>query len=154
MADQAENTEATGKDAATPQRIAWVRRDDTPPFSPAPGIQMQPVIGEKMMTCWITMAPNAVVAEHSHLNEQLGVVAEGTVTLTAGGESRTVALGDAYIVPPHLPHSAVRWSRWSAAGRDLRTGARGLRAGLAGSGGSLTGMSVVALSLAPRSGTI
>ena len=104
MAEPTEQTAATGVNA---ERITWVRRADTPPFSPAPGIQLQPVIGEKMMTCWITMAPNAVVAEHSHINEQLGVVAEGSVTLTAGGESRTVALGDAYIVPSNLPHSAV-----------------------------------------------
>jgi quercetin dioxygenase-like cupin family protein len=78
-----------------------------PPFSPAPGIQIQPVIGESLMTCWIAMEPGAIVAEHSHANEQLGVVVEGSVSLTAAGETRELAVGDAYVMPSDLAHSAV-----------------------------------------------
>lgn len=89
------------------QKVTWARRDDIRPFSPAPGIQVQPVIGEALMTCWIAMEPGAVVVEHSHLNEQLGVVVEGSVTITASGESRTAVVGDAYVVPPHMVHSGV-----------------------------------------------
>jgi quercetin dioxygenase-like cupin family protein len=47
---------------------------------------VQPVIGESLMTCWIAMEPGAVVAEHSHPNEQLGVVVEGSVSITAKGK--------------------------------------------------------------------
>ena len=85
----------------------WVRRSQAPPFSPAPGIQIQPVIGESLMTCWIAMEPGAIVAEHSHTNEQLGVVVEGSVSLTAAGETREMAVGDAYVMPSDLAHSAV-----------------------------------------------
>ena len=85
----------------------WVRRSEMPPFSPAPGIQIQPVIGESLMTCWIAMDPGAIVAEHSHVNEQLGVVVEGSVTLTAAGETRELVIGDAYLMPPDLAHSGV-----------------------------------------------
>jgi quercetin dioxygenase-like cupin family protein len=53
------------------------------------------------------MEPGAVVAEHSHVNEQLGVVVEGSVTLTAAGETRELAVGDAYRVPSDLAHSGV-----------------------------------------------
>jgi quercetin dioxygenase-like cupin family protein len=88
-------------------RVAWARRDEIASFSPAPGIHIQPVIGQALMTCWIAMDPGAIVAEHSHLNEQLGVVVEGSVTLNASGETRTVAVGDAYVVPPHVAHSGV-----------------------------------------------
>ena len=87
--------------------VTWVRRSQLPPFSPAPGIEVQPVIGESLMTCWIAMEPGAIVAEHSHVNEQLGVVVEGSVSITAAGETREMVVGDAYVVPTDLAHSGV-----------------------------------------------
>ena len=87
--------------------VSWVRRSQVPPFSPAPGVQIQPVIGDSLMTCWITMEPGAVVAEHSHANEQLGVVVEGSVSITAAGETRQMVAGDAYVMPSDLAHSGV-----------------------------------------------
>ena len=87
--------------------VSWVRRSQVPPFSPAPGIQIQPVIGDSLITCWIAMEPGAIVAEHSHANEQLGVVVEGSVSITAAGETRQMVVGDAYVVPSDLAHSGV-----------------------------------------------
>ena len=87
--------------------FTWVRRSEVPPFAPAPGILIQPVIGESLMTCWIAMEPGAIVAEHSHVNEQLGVVVEGSVSISAAGETREMVVGDAYVVPSHLAHSGV-----------------------------------------------
>ena len=87
--------------------VTWARRSEVPPFSPAPGIQVQPVIGEALMTCWIAMEPGAVVAEHSHPNEQLGVVVEGSVSITAEEETREMVVGDAYVVPSDVVHSGV-----------------------------------------------
>ncbi|MBA3451264.1 MAG: cupin domain-containing protein [Chloroflexia bacterium] len=89
------------------QGMNWSRRADVPAFSPAPGVQVQPVIGESMMTCWIALEPGAVVFEHSHSNEQLGVVIEGSVTITVAGETREMAVGDAYVVPPNVVHQGV-----------------------------------------------
>ncbi len=106
--------------AVRARSVTWVRRSQVPPFSPAPGIQIQPVIGESLMTCWIAMEPGAIVAEHSHVNEQLGVVVEGSVSITAAGETREMAVGDAYVVPSDLAHNGVAgrgrgrcWSRHS-----------------------------------------
>jgi quercetin dioxygenase-like cupin family protein len=97
----------SGGDPRSAKSATWVRRSEVPPFSPAPGIQVQPVIGEALMTCWIAMEPGAVVVEHSHVNEQLGVVVEGSVTLTAAGETRELMVGDAYLVPSDTVHSGV-----------------------------------------------
>jgi quercetin dioxygenase-like cupin family protein len=88
-------------------KATWVRREDIPAFSPGPGFYIQPVIGETVMTCWTALDPGAVVKEHGHVNEQLGVVIEGSIDLTVSGETRTVSAGEAYVVPPHAPHSAV-----------------------------------------------
>ncbi len=106
MSGTVEGTEA-GASSDAARRVTWVRRSEVPPFSPAPGIQIQPVIGEALMTCWITMEPGAIVAEHSHVNEQLGVVVEGSVSITAAGETREMVVGDAYVVPSDLAHSGV-----------------------------------------------
>jgi len=95
------------REAGEARSVTWVRRSEVPPFSPALGIQIQPVIGESLMTCWIAMEPGAIVAEHSHVNEQLGVVVEGSVSITAAGETREMVAGDAYVVPLHLAHSGV-----------------------------------------------
>lgn len=93
--------------SGTGKGMRWVRRSDVPAFSPAPGIQVQPVIGEALMTCWIAMEPGAVVVEHSHTNEQLGVVVEGSVTISAAGETREMLVGDAYVVPSDVVHHGV-----------------------------------------------
>jgi quercetin dioxygenase-like cupin family protein len=87
--------------------MSWARRSEVPPFSPAPGIEVRPVIGDSLMTCWISMEPGAVVVEHSHPNEQLGVVIEGSVTITAAGESREMLTGDAYVVPSNVVHEGI-----------------------------------------------
>ena len=94
-------------EAGEARSVTWVRRSEVSPFSPAPGIQIQPVIGDSLMTCWISMEPGAVVVEHSHPNEQLGVVIEGSVTITAAGESREMLTGDAYVVPSNVVHEGV-----------------------------------------------
>jgi len=87
--------------------MTWSRRSEVPPFSPAPGIEVRPVIGEALMTCWISMEPGAVVVEHSHPNEQLGVVIEGSVTISAAGETLEMLTGDAYVVPSNVVHEGV-----------------------------------------------
>ena len=94
-------------EAGEARSVTWVRRSEVSPFSPAPGIQIQPVIGDSLMTCWIAMEPGAIVAEHSHVNEQLGVVVEGSISITAAGETREMVAGDAYVVPSDLAHSGV-----------------------------------------------
>ena len=44
--------------------------------------------------------------EHSH-GAQWGVVLEGSMTFTIGGETRTYEPGDTYYVPAGVVHSAV-----------------------------------------------
>ena len=46
------------------------------------------------------------VEEHSH-GTQWGVVFEGAMDLTVGGETKTYRKGDCYYIPSGIPHSAV-----------------------------------------------
>ena len=102
-----ETETGTGATSSGAKGVRWARRSEVPPFSPAPGVQIQPVIGESLMSCWIALEPGAVVAEHSHPHEQLGVVVEGSVSLTVGGERRELVAGDAYVVPSDVVHGGV-----------------------------------------------
>ncbi|MFN8590897.1 MAG: cupin domain-containing protein [Thermomicrobiales bacterium] len=87
--------------------VTWAKRTDVKAFSPAPGVYIQPIVGEAMMTCWIALDPGASVVEHSHRNEQSGVVVEGAFTLTVEGEAREVNVGEGYVITPHARHSGT-----------------------------------------------
>ena len=57
------------------------------------------------MLSYVTVQPNApIVPLHSHPNEQMGIVLEGEVGLTIGNETRRLQKGDAFQVPPNVPH--------------------------------------------------
>jgi quercetin dioxygenase-like cupin family protein len=46
------------------------------------------------------------VAEHSHC-AQWGIVVEGEINLTIGGDTKTYTKGDSYFIPDGVVHSAV-----------------------------------------------
>jgi quercetin dioxygenase-like cupin family protein len=55
----------------------------------------------------VELAPHSVVAEHQHPNEQIGIVLQGSLTFTIGGETRLIRAGDTYNIPGGVPHDAV-----------------------------------------------
>ncbi len=85
----------------------WASKDELPRFSPIAGLVMQSVTGGKLMANWVTIEPHRTVPRHQHPHEQLGVMLEGALELTIGDETRVLRPGDAYTIPPNLPHSAV-----------------------------------------------
>jgi quercetin dioxygenase-like cupin family protein len=84
----------------------FVNQKDVPPFSLLPGITMQSVAGVRIMLTWVTIDPGQIVPQHQHPQEQAGVVLEGVLSLTMLGETHELKSGDAYTIPPNLPHSA------------------------------------------------
>ncbi|MDP9363706.1 MAG: cupin domain-containing protein [Chloroflexota bacterium] len=88
-------------------RPTWARKDDLPRFSPIAGLAMQSVTGGKLMANWVTIEPHRTVPRHQHPHEQLGVMLEGAMELTIGDETRLLRPGDAYTIPPNLPHGAA-----------------------------------------------
>jgi quercetin dioxygenase-like cupin family protein len=67
---------------------------------------MQSITGGKLMANWVTIEPNREMPRHQHPHEQLGIMLEGTLELTIGDETRLINAGDAYTIPPNLPHNA------------------------------------------------
>jgi quercetin dioxygenase-like cupin family protein len=55
----------------------------------------------------VDLEPGISVPEHQHENEQVGVVLEGTVTMTVAGESRELGPGETYVIPSNALHRAA-----------------------------------------------
>ena len=80
---------------------------DLRPYAVWNGVTARAVNGTRLTLAAVDLEPNAVVAEHHHENEQLGLVLRGSLTFTIGGEKRELGVGDAYTIPSHVPHDAV-----------------------------------------------
>ncbi len=68
------------------------------------GLLARTVVGERMTLAVIELEPNSVVPEHSHDNEQLGVLASGSVTFRIGDEERELGPGSTWRIPAHVSH--------------------------------------------------
>ena len=77
------------------------------PYKIWPGVTARAVRGDRVSFALIELEPNVAVAEHSHPNEQLGFIIQGTFTFTIGGETRELRPGDTYVISGGVRHSAV-----------------------------------------------
>jgi quercetin dioxygenase-like cupin family protein len=69
-----------------------------------PQATRQVVHAEKVTIARIHLHPGAVVAEHSHENEQVTVLLTGRVKLTCPGRVEIVEAGQLIQMPPNVPH--------------------------------------------------
>jgi quercetin dioxygenase-like cupin family protein len=65
------------------------------------------VHGDRLTLAVIELDPGAVVDEHSHENEQLGVVLQGTITFRVGDEQLELGPGETWCIPGGTPHEAT-----------------------------------------------
>lgn len=72
-----------------------------------PGVHVRTCCAEKMMLSLVDIAPHAVVEEHSHPHEQVGMVLAGRAVFTIGGEEKTLQAGDVFRIPGNVPHKVV-----------------------------------------------
>lgn len=72
-----------------------------------PGVNIQTCTAEKMMLSVVNLEPHAVVEEHSHPHEQVGIVLAGRVIFTIGGEQKTLGPGDLFRIPGNVPHKVL-----------------------------------------------
>jgi quercetin dioxygenase-like cupin family protein len=77
------------------------------PYAIWEGAVARAVHGEHLTMAVIDLEPNVAVPEHRHVNEQLGFVARGTITMTVGGESQELSVGETYAIASDLPHAAL-----------------------------------------------
>jgi len=69
------------------------------------GVVGRAVHTERMTFGLIELDPGAVVPEHAHEPEQVGILLAGSMTFTIGGETKTVGPGGTWAILANVPHS-------------------------------------------------
>jgi quercetin dioxygenase-like cupin family protein len=70
-------------------------------------IAARSVHGERITMSVVELDSGAVVAEHSHENEQLGIVLRGSLDFRVGDERRELSPGGTWRIPANTPHEAT-----------------------------------------------
>ena len=70
-------------------------------------VRARRVQGERITLAIVELAPNAVVPEHRHANEQLGMVIQGQMHFTVDGETRDLGPGGTWRILGDRPHDVV-----------------------------------------------
>jgi unsaturated pyranuronate lyase len=86
---------------------AFYALGDVAPIKIWEGVVARAVSGREATLAAIELEPNAVVPEHSHVNEQTGILVRGSLTFTIAGESKELRPGAAWVIPAHAPHSVT-----------------------------------------------
>jgi quercetin dioxygenase-like cupin family protein len=73
----------------------------------ADGYLARVVHGEHLTLAVVEVEPAAVLPEHRHVNEQFGIVIEGSVVFQIGEETKTILPGGLWRIPPDTPHSVT-----------------------------------------------
>ncbi len=68
------------------------------------GVLARTIEGEKVSVAIVELDPESIVREHSHENEQLGLVVSGSVVFRIGAETRELGPGGIWQIPPNAPH--------------------------------------------------
>ena len=80
--------------------------DAVRPYRIWDGAVARAVHGERVTFAVVDLDPEIVVPEHRHDNEQLGIVLKGSVTMTIGGETARLGVGETYVIRGGVPHAA------------------------------------------------
>jgi quercetin dioxygenase-like cupin family protein len=70
-------------------------------------VRARRVQGERITLAIVELAPNAVVPEHRHAAEQLGIVIKGQMHFTVDGETRDLGPGGTWRILGDRPHDVV-----------------------------------------------
>lgn len=86
----------------------FVPSRDIPQVEMREGIHRRTMgITDEVMLCEFFLEAGAVVALHSHMNDQVGYVVSGKLDLTIGDETHTLLPGDSYAIPGGVEHEAT-----------------------------------------------
>ncbi len=70
-----------------------------------PGFKVRLVHGTHMTTAFWDIQKDAILPEHSHVNEQIAIVTEGKFELTVEGKTTVCEPGGILVIPPNAIHS-------------------------------------------------
>ncbi len=82
-----------------------IKLKDVTPKEIMPGYHGKLVHTQNMSLAFWEVEKGAEVPEHSHMNEQVMQVLEGSFEFTLDGKTQVYGPGDLVIIAPHIPHS-------------------------------------------------
>jgi quercetin dioxygenase-like cupin family protein len=85
------------------QQISW---NSIPIEKLGEGIARRYLCGERITLARFELMKGSQVPEHSHENEQISYVLEGSLRFVLAGQPVDVGAGEVLIIPPNVPHSA------------------------------------------------
>ena len=68
-------------------------------------VRARRIQGETITLAVVELAPNAIVPEHQHVAEQLGLIISGEMHFTVDGETRTLGPGGTWRILSNRPHN-------------------------------------------------
>ncbi|MGC1370626.1 MAG: cupin domain-containing protein [Candidatus Sulfotelmatobacter sp.] len=71
-----------------------------------PLLQRQFVVGQEIMLARVLLKKGCIVPEHSHHNEQLTYILDGTLKFWIDGKEIEVHAGEVLCIPANMPHKA------------------------------------------------
>jgi quercetin dioxygenase-like cupin family protein len=86
---------------------AFADANAIPPQQIWDGLLARTVHGNRMTLTLIELEPGTAVPEHSHENEQMGVLLQGSMTFTIGEETKELGPGATWTILAHVPHGVV-----------------------------------------------
>ncbi len=100
---------------------------DVPPQQIWEGVVARPLHGERVTLALIELAANSLVPEHSHANEQVGILVRGSCRFRVGEETEAIDSGGTWRIRAGVPHEvevgpdgAVVLEIWSPPRDDWR----------------------------------
>ncbi len=70
------------------------------------GVVARALHGDHVTLAVIELEPDCLLPEHSHANEQMGILVRGTLELRVGEEIMTMQPGTMWRIPGGMPHDA------------------------------------------------
>jgi quercetin dioxygenase-like cupin family protein len=77
---------------------------ETPPQRIWGGVIARARYGAELTLAVVELDPNSAIPEHSHPNEQVGLLIEGSATFRVGSVARSLSPGASWCIPAHAPH--------------------------------------------------
>ncbi|HEV3167921.1 MAG TPA: cupin domain-containing protein [Isosphaeraceae bacterium] len=72
-----------------------------------PGVDIKTHAGRGLMLSVVHFEPHAVVTDHAHPHEQMGMLISGRLQFTIGGQTRILGPGDMWRIPGGVVHGVV-----------------------------------------------
>jgi quercetin dioxygenase-like cupin family protein len=72
----------------------------------SPVFSRQVIHGDNMTVARVYLKKGASVPEHSHHNEQISMMEQGSLKFVLAGVEKIIKPGEILRIPPHVPHSA------------------------------------------------